>query len=114
MEAAESATVLVACVTAVQENILRSHVPVDEAERVDGLQGLHNQLGMLANLAFGEQIEFLVLHDLYQVALVPEGPDDVDEVPINNVLEHRDNVFLFEVLQMALQGKLHQLLVDGL
>ena len=100
--------------TAVHKNILRSHVPVDEAERVDGLQGFHNQLGMLANLAFGKQIKFLVLHGLYQVALVPERPDDVDEVPIDNVLEHRDHAFLFEVLQMALQGKLHQLLVQGL
>ena len=97
--------------TAVHENVLWPHVSVDEAQRVDGLQGLDNQLGMGANLTLGEQLYFVVIHGCYQVALVPIWPDDVDEVSIDNVLEHGDHIFLFELLKMALQGKLHQLLV---
>ena len=100
--------------TAVHEHVLRAHIPVDEAERVDGLQGLDNQLGMLANLALCEQIKFVVLHGFYQVALVPKRPNDVDEVAIHDVLEHGDHVFLFDILKMALQRKLHQLLILGL
>lgn len=96
------------------ENILWSHVSVDEAEGVDGLQGLDDRLGMSANLTLREHLYFVISHGLYQVALVPERPDDVYEVPVDNVLEHRDHVLLFEVLEMALQGKLHQLLVASL
>ena len=100
--------------TAVHENLLWSHVSVDEAECVDDLQGLDNRLGMGTNLKLGEKLYFLVFHGFYQVALVPVWPDDVDEVSIDNVLEHRDQMFLFDLAKMALQGKLRQLLVARL
>ena len=100
--------------TAVHENLLWSHVSVDKAECVDDLQGLENQLGMGTNLTLGEVLYFLVFHGFYQVALVPVWPDDVDEVSIDNVLEHRDQMFRFDLAKMALQGKLRQLLVARL